>query len=166
MSNEGGETPVRWRAQFPYRQDADDRVARRQLLQFCVYTSGALFVGTGALAVLGQLHAPISNVVKPILPSAELAEGQAHYFRYPSEGDQAMLLRLPGGRLVAFSQKCTHLSCAVLYQPEKKRLFCPCHEGVFNPQTGDPVAGPPKRRLPQVLLREQEGMIVAVGMVP
>ncbi len=160
------EGPKRWRAQFPYHWDADDLVSRRQLLKFCVYTSGAICAGTCGLAVLGEVAPPISKVVMPIVQASELAEGEAFYFRYPDEDDEAMLLRLPGGQLVAFSQKCTHLSCSVFYQPERERLYCPCHEGVFNPQTGDPEAGPPRRRLPRVLLEEQDGMIVAVGMVP
>ena len=47
--------------------------------------------------------------------------------------------------LVAFSQQCTHLSCAVVPQPEQNRLFCPCHEGAFDLQSGRPIAGPPNR---------------------
>ena len=54
-----------------------------------------------------------------------------------------MLLHLPGGRFVAYSQKCTHLSCAVYYQPERERLYCPCHEGVFDPR---PASRWPGRR--------------------
>ena len=54
--------------------------------------------------------------------------------------------------LVAFSQQCTHLSCAVIPQPEHNRLFCPCHEGAFDLQSGRPIAGPPNRPLTRVLL--------------
>ena len=55
-----------------------------------------------------------------------------------------MLLHLPGGRFVAYSQKCTHLSCAVYFQPERERLYCPCHEGVFD--VADAASRPPGLR--------------------
>jgi len=74
-----------------------------------------------------------------------------------------VLLHLPGGQFAAYSQKCTHLSCAVFYQPEEERLYCPCHEGIFSPASGDPIAGPPRRRLPRILLRRDGDVISAVG---
>ncbi|MGH2352660.1 MAG: Rieske 2Fe-2S domain-containing protein, partial [Chloroflexota bacterium] len=98
--------------------------------------------------------------------AAEVPPGEALYFRYPAPDDQAMLLHLPEGQFVAYSQQCTHLSCAVYYQPERDRLYCPCHEGVFNPLTGDPIAGPPVRRLPQIRLRRDGDVLYAVGVQP
>lgn len=153
----------RWRSEFPYHWDADELVSRRELLHFAVYTSGALFVATAALALLGLTRAPGRAPVMPVTRASRLPEGEAFYFEYPNAGDQAMLLHLPGDRFVAYSQKCTHLSCAVYYQAQAARLYCPCHEGVFNPLTGDPVAGPPRRRLPRILLRRQGDLIYAVG---
>ena len=32
----------------------------------------------------------------------------------------------------AFSQVCTHLSCAVVHQPDDERAGCPCHKGSFS----------------------------------
>jgi arsenite oxidase small subunit len=96
----------------------------------------------------------------------QVPEGHALYFNYPDPDDQAMLLHLPGGQLIAYSQKCTHLSCAVYFQPEQDRLYCPCHEGVFDVRTGEPVAGPPQRRLPRITLRRDGDMIVAVEELP
>ncbi len=156
----------RWRAEFPYHWDADDLVSRRQLLRFAVYTSGALFSTTALLAVLGLVRSPEVVRVQPIARVQDVPEGQAFYFRYPEPDDEAMLIHLPGGRFVAYSQRCTHLSCSVYYQPARERLYCPCHEGVFNPLTGDPIAGPPPRRLPQVLLRQEGDMLYATGLVP
>jgi Rieske Fe-S protein len=156
----------RWRAEFPYHWDADDLVSRRRFLQFAVYTSGALFAGTALLAVLGLIQRPRQTEAQPVVRAADLPEGQAFYFTYPEPDDQAVLLRLPGDRFVAYSQRCTHLSCAVYYQPERNRLYCPCHEGVFDPQTGEPIAGPPQRRLPQIRLRRDGDMLVAEGVEP
>ena len=66
--------------------------------------------------------------------------------------------------MVAYSQKCTHLSCAVYYQADRERLFCPCHDGVFNPRTGEPIAGPPQRKLARIELRVVGDGVYALDM--
>jgi cytochrome b6-f complex iron-sulfur subunit len=43
----------------------------------------------------------------------------------------------------AFSAICTHLGCIVTYDPVRKLIICPCHDGQFNPVTGAVVGGPP-----------------------
>ncbi len=158
--------PGRWRSQFPYHWDADDLVSRRELLQFAVLTSGALFAGTTLLAILRQLSSLRRGTPQAIVQASQVAEGEVFYFNYPDPDDQAVLLHLPGGQYVAYSQKCTHLSCSVYYQPNQKRLYCPCHDGVFDVQTGQPVSGPPQRRLPRITLRRDGDTIVAVEEVP
>ena len=157
---------ARWRSAFPYHWDADDLVSRRELLRFAVLTSGTLFVGTAVLAVLGWLDTRRRGSPKPIVQASAVPEGSAYYFNYPEQDDQAMLLHLPGGRFVAYSQKCTHLSCAVYLQPEQQRLFCPCHDGAFDIETGEPTAGPPQRRLPRIALRREGDLLIAVEEAP
>lgn len=156
----------RWQAEFPYHWDADDLTSRRELLQFAVYTSGALFSVTALLALLGLLRRPPAPPARPVARVGEVAEGKAFYFRYPDPDDEAVLLRLSGDRFVAYSQKCTHLSCAVYYQADHQRLFCPCHDGIFNAATGDPEAGPPQRRLPRITLRQEGDTLYAIGVEP
>jgi nitrite reductase/ring-hydroxylating ferredoxin subunit len=162
----GDELRKRWRGEFPYHWDADDLVSRRELLQFAVYASGALFASTAVLAVLGAVRGPRRSQTQQVARVSDVPEGAAVYFTYPEADDQAMLLHLPGGRFVAYSQRCTHLSCAVYYQPDLERLYCPCHEGVFSPQTGDPVAGPPQRRLERITLRQDGDMLYALDIRP
>jgi arsenite oxidase small subunit len=156
----------RWRAEFPYHWDADDLTSRRELLQFAVYTSGALFSVTALLALLGLVRKPRTLPAQPIARVDAVAAGEALYFNYPDPDDEAVLLRLDGDRFVAYSQKCTHLSCAVYYQADQQRLYCPCHDGVFDPSTGEPVAGPPERRLPRIALRREGEMLYATGVEP
>lgn len=156
----------RWRAEFPYHWDADELVGRRELLHLAVLASGALFAGTAVLAVLGRVKDRRRGQPRAIARTSEVREGEAVYFNYPGDDDQGVLLRLPGGQLVAYSQKCTHLSCAVSYQPERERLLCPCHNGVFDPRTGEPTAGPPLRRLPRIALRQDGDMLIAVEETP
>ncbi len=156
----------RWRGEFPYHWDADDVVARRELLGLAVLASGALFAGTAVLAAMGRLRERRRGSARPVARLADVPEGRAYYFNYPGEDDQAVLLHLPGGRFVAYSQKCTHLSCAVYFQEEHNRLFCPCHDGVFNPQTGEAVAGPPQRPLPRIALRREGDTLIALEETP
>jgi Rieske Fe-S protein len=155
-----------WREQFPYHWDADEAVNRREFVRIAVLTSGALFAGTVGLAFLGKFDDRKRGERKEIAKVSDVKPGSALYFNYPGDGDQAMLLRLPDGEWVAYSQKCTHLSCAVYYQPEKTRLFCPCHDGVFDPATGGPTAGPPQRRLPRIVLEIDDNVIYAMEMEP
>lgn len=156
----------RWRQEFPYHWDTDEIVNRRELVRFAVLTSGALFLGTVALGILARVTDRVSGSRRAIARAADVPVGAAHYFRYPGASDQAVLLHLPDGSYAAYSQKCTHLSCAVFYQAERGRLYCPCHEGVFDAATGQPTAGPPQRRLPQIILEEEGGMLFAREMRP
>lgn len=68
----------------------------------------------------------------------------------------------PEGYL-AYSKICTHAGCPVgLYepptesffgQPQTNKLFCPCHQSVFDvPRSAEPIAGPAVRPLPQLPL--------------
>lgn len=73
-------------------------------------------------------------------------------FTYPGDRDPALLLRLDDDVYVAYSVICTHLACEVLWERDTAALFCPCHNGVFDPVDGAPVAGPPERPLPGIRL--------------
>ena len=55
---------------------------------------------------------------------------------------------------VAYSKICTHAGCPVgLYDQASGRLFCPCHQSVFEAKDGaKPTAGPASRPLPQLPL--------------
>jgi len=163
MSDDAKDRKPGWVEAFPYHWDSDDLVARRELLHFAVYASGALFAGAAAMALIGRAEHASKVAPLRIARVDALPIGQAHYFRFPGPEDEAMLLHLPGDLFVAFSQRCTHLSCSVVYQPERSRLFCPCHEGVFEPRTGEPIAGPPRRPLKPIAIRREGAWMVAVG---
>lgn len=160
------ERQERWRSEFPYGWDADDLVSRRRLLQWAVWASGALFAATGAIALLSQVRERRRGDEQEIIQADQLEPGEVHYFDYPGEDDFAILLRLDNGEFVAYSGICTHLACAVYWDPDRGELICPCHEGIFDPHTGDVIAGPPSRPLPRIILREENGTLYAVEEVP
>ena len=85
-------------------------------------------------------------------------------FTYPDPHDDCLLLRTAPDRWLAFSQKCTHLGCAVIPQIASGKFHCPCHEGWFDLNTGAVLAGPPRRPLPRVRLEIRDGYLYATGM--
>ncbi len=60
-----------------------------------------------------------------------------------------IVINTPQG-ITAFSAICTHLGCIVDWDAERQLILCPCHDGLFNPQTGAVIAGPPPAPLPPV----------------
>ncbi len=151
--------------EFPYDWEHDAAMSRRELLRLVLVTSGALFAGTLALAAFGRRDDRRRGSPMPIPGGRELPPGEALYFNYPEKGDQAVLLNLPGQGFVAYSQKCTHLSCSVYYG-DQGDLVCPCHDGKFDARTGDPIAGPPQRALPRIELEERDGQLFAIEQRP
>jgi nitrite reductase/ring-hydroxylating ferredoxin subunit len=101
---------------------------------------------------------------KRIVLDQELAFGQVVEFRYPTDEQPCLLMRLQDGRLVAYGQQCSHLSCAVIPDLEAGHLRCPCHNGYFEIQDGRPIAGPPRRPLIRIRIEVREGIIFATGV--
>jgi Rieske Fe-S protein len=155
-----------WRAEFPYPWSEDEVVTRRDTLRFLLAGSGALFLATGVLAIVGNLPSGAQVKAVPVARVGELAENAWKVFDFPDQYAQGILIHLPGKGLVAYSDVCTHLSCAVTYQGASKQLYCPCHEGFFDAATGEVLAGPPTRPLPLIELAVQDGIIYAVKVVP
>lgn len=154
-----------WREEFPYHWRGDDLVTRRDTLRFLVAGSGALFIATSALAITGSVRSSVDEHIVPIARVGEIGVNQSHVFTYPDQYAQGIVVNLPGKGLVAYSDVCTHLSCAVLYQADKQRFYCPCHDGVFDAYTGEVLAGPPPRPLPIIELDTAHGVVYAVREV-
>lgn len=144
------------------RVQADALVTRRDYLRILVTVSGGLLAGAAAVAS-GVFRRHGAGRAPPAKVADALGPGKAVAFRYPGQDDRAVAIRLPGGELVAYSAVCTHLACSVLWRAETRRLECPCHDGAFDPATGEVLAGPPPRPLPKVRLREDGRGIWAVG---
>ena len=144
---------------------ADERyVNRRQFAKFLVLTSLGMFVGNLWILVKSWFVRQPQHPVLPVARVGEVPVGGVKLFTYPEPEDPCILVRLSETEYAAYSQKCTHLSCAVYYAREEGRLACPCHEGYFSVRDGRPVQGPPQRPLPRVVLEQRGGELVAVAL--
>jgi nitrite reductase/ring-hydroxylating ferredoxin subunit len=154
-----------WRQDFPIDWPQDQYVERREFVKFMVLTSFGLTVGQFWIAAENWWRARRGlRQVQRIASLDELAVGSSLVFRYPGEHDPCVLTRLADRELVAYSQKCTHLSCAVIPDPERGALRCPCHDGLFDLRSGKPTAGPPRRPLPRILLEVRGRDVFATGV--
>jgi Rieske Fe-S protein len=159
------EDQPQWRKDFAIDWPRDQYVARRDFAKFLVLTSGAFAVGQGWIAVQSLVRSRRAPPPRRRIASvAAMTPGTALMFDYPAEHDSCLLIRTREGALVAYSQKCTHLSCAVVPKIDEGILHCPCHEGYFDLATGRNIAGPPPRPLPIIELEIDGDDIYAVGV--
>jgi len=154
-----------WQQDFPISREDELNNSRRQFLKFLGLTSLAFFTGTLGVALKAVYEKDRTGPLpeKRVASVSDVPEGSSFSFQYPQDGYGALLVHLPGGEFVAYERRCTHLLCPVLYEHDRDRLFCPCHEGVFDPATGRNLAGPPPRPLNKIQLEVRGNDIYAVG---
>jgi len=61
-------------------------------------------------------------------------------------GKDLLLVRDAEGSAHAFEAKCPHEFCDLKYDPDDKKIDCPCHQAVFD-LSGKVLEGPPPRPL-------------------
>jgi Rieske Fe-S protein len=162
---DGSSTKPVWAEEFSVYGAEDAYVQRRQFTKFLVLTSFGMVAGNGWIwlkALTAEERATWPQVA--VARASEVQPGTVRFFSYPEETDPCILVRRTNGEFVAFSQKCTHLSCAVYYAADRDRLECPCHEGYFSASNGRVLQGPPPRPLPQIVLEQRGDELFAVGL--
>jgi Rieske Fe-S protein len=151
-----------WREEFSIFTADERYVSRRQMTKFLTLTSLSMFVGN-----IWLLAKSVFSKGEPAYPAmtvartGEIPVGGVKLFQYAD--DNCILVHIDENSYAAYSQKCTHLSCAVYYAREHNRLECPCHEGYFSVHDGSVLAGPPTRPLPRVMLEQRGSDLVAIG---
>jgi Rieske Fe-S protein len=154
-----------WREQFPVNWADDEYRSRRDFTILLGLTSLAFVAGQLWIIARNLTRRAKEKSVPLGIANADDVPVQGFkLFHYPSQNDPCVLVRLTQNDWVAYEQKCTHLSCPVIPQPQQRRFFCPCHEGVFDIATGDPISGPPRRPLVRVSVTERAGQIYATGV--
>ncbi len=114
------------------------------------------FVGIWGGGVLASILYPVLRfLTPPEVPEAtslSVSAGKASSLvansarLVPFGAEPAIVVRLPGGELRAFTAVCTHLSCTVQYRDDLQQIWCACHNGRYD-LSGRNVAGPPPRPL-------------------
>jgi Rieske Fe-S protein len=153
-----------WRDEFSVYAEDERYVTRRQFAKFLTLTS--LGMAAGSVWILAKswfYRAPVYPQ-QAVGVVGEIPVDGVKLFTYPTPKDPCILVRTASDTYVAYSQSCTHLSCAVYFSAESRRLECPCHEGSFSVADGSVIAGPPPRPLPRVVLERRGTTLVAIGM--
>jgi Rieske Fe-S protein len=126
-------------------------------------------LGTGAFATMGAILYPVFKFMVPpqLIEAAqnsvvaakvsEVAANTGKIFKFGSK--PGIIVKTASGELKAFSAVCTHLECIVQYSPEKKQIWCACHNGQYD-LTGKNVGGPPPRPLEEYTAKIQGDDIV------
>jgi nitrite reductase/ring-hydroxylating ferredoxin subunit len=156
-----------WRNDFPIDWPQDNYIERRDFVKFMVLVSLSLTIGQFWIAAQNWWRKrrgapPIARIAT----AGQLPVGGAMVFSYPGPTDACLLVRPTADSYVAYSQKCTHLSCAVRPRVSEGLIACPCHDGFFDLRSGRPVAGPPRRPLARILLDVRGNQIYATGVEP
>lgn len=159
------EAQPRWRRDFPVDWGAADFVARREFVKFVVLTSAAFAAGQTWLALKGLLGRGGPQLEPAAVATLdELEVGGAKTFTYPQGSTPRLLVRTGPQTFVAYDQQCTHLQCPIVPAVKDGKLHCPCHNGWFDLNSGEPLAGPPRRRLPRVQVEVRADTVFATGV--
>jgi Rieske Fe-S protein len=153
-----------WKEEFSVYAADERYVTRRQLTKFLVLTSFGMFVGNIWILIRSLFYKTPSYPQQAVARLGEIPVGGVKLFNYPTKEDQCIMVRTGENEYVSYSQKCTHLSCAVYYSQAGKRLECPCHQGYFSIKDGAVLQGPPSRPLPRIVLETHGEQVVAVDV--
>lgn len=125
----------------------------------------ALFFASGSVAVILKYLWPeagnkSASAEVRIASVDEVPTGTAKMFSF--NGKAAILLHMPAG-FRAFGAVCTHLGCVANWKSDESIIFCPCHLGKFDPNTGAVISGPPPSPLPVIDIIVKEGAVYALN---
>lgn len=150
---------------FPIDWEEDHYVSRREFFKFLTLASGGLAIGSTALAGWSRVrHGTLKFDEALIASTKDLAVGGFLQFSYPRPLDLCVLIHIEPGKFVAYSRRCTHLSCPVEVQTDQNRIYCPCHNGAFALEDGRVLQGPPPRPLTQISVEIRGDQIYAIGV--
>jgi len=126
----------------PGADPEEERFPRRSLLKLLGGAAGVVaatqLTGLSGCGPKTPEPPPVAEVPLASLPEGERVRAMM--------GETPIEVVRTGDEVSAHSLWCTHQGCEVKWNGEKKKYFCPCHEGIYNAK-GIPISGPPPRRL-------------------
>ena len=148
----------------------EDSSERRGFLSTVTSTimAGGLAAGYGLFAAhAGRFLYPSAGGKKAwqfVATLDQLRLGESLPFQTPS-GAKIVVARQGEGdtadQFIALSSVCPHLGCAVHWESQHDRFFCPCHNGAFD-ASGKATEGPPataRQELKRFPLRVENGLL-------
>jgi len=166
MSSDSDPKQSLWTEEFSVQASEDKYVLRRQFAKFLVLTSFGMLAGNAWIWSKSLFRGRSAQLPeRTVAAASEVPVGGVKLFNYPGPNDNCILVRVSANQYVAYSQKCTHLSCAVYYSRDHNRLECPCHEGYFSIDDGRVLQGPPPRPLPRIQLERRGDQLIATGIL-
>ncbi len=161
MAHEDPGKEPSWKADFPIESKRATHVSRREFAKFLGLLSGAFAVSNGFIVLRAMAFPPEKLEGEQFVANVEdVPVGEMFQFEVGEEKIiPYILIHLEEDQWRAFAQKCTHLTCAVRYSKEEKKIECPCHNGWFSADTGAVLQGPPPRPLPQLEVVVRDGKV-------
>ena len=116
------------------------------------------FLGTSTGALLVSVTYPVFRFLSPPeIPEAATDQVEAGLTNDPVLMDKGfkiirfghepvILVRISETEYRAFAATCTHLDCIVEYRSGEQKLWCNCHDGIYD-TNGINVGGPPPKPL-------------------
>lgn len=166
MTSSDKEKIPNWKSDFPIQQSEATHISRREFAKFLCMLSGGMALGNGAI-VIKSFAFPAQPLAGEhfVCHRQEVRVGEMKQFVIKGKLEVPyILIHLAENEWRAFEQKCTHLSCAVLYRADLHKIECPCHHGFFDPNTGVVLQGPPPRPLPrlEVVIKDDQIFVKAL----
>ena len=161
--------PTLWRKHFPIETEKDTAHSRRGFITGLAAAGGAIACCQTLSKANDSSNEDAAEWIEHPTVTLEkkfneIGNGEAILFHFPDHRSPCLFVRISDIEYVAFSQKCTHLACPVIPEVEQNKFHCPCHHGVFDLRTGEPLAGPPRSPLPPVRIElHDDGTIMATG---
>ncbi|MBK9121574.1 MAG: Rieske 2Fe-2S domain-containing protein [Chloroflexi bacterium] len=135
-----------------------ENVTRRDFLKIAWGAAGALaLVETGGV-VLSFFSPRVAEGEFGGMIEAGLVDSFAPASVTPFTQGRFYLVRMPDGGFVALYRKCTHLGCAVPWNPSENRFVCPCHASAFE-MDGQVINAPAPRPLDRFAVIIEGGMV-------
>ena len=156
----------------------ENRSERRGFLIAAISALAAAPMPTGLFSALRAILAPAGGTEPSRralcklseVPEAGILERTISYHQRRGPAVETisrhLFLTRDQGQVIALSNRCTHLGCAVNYDQDASEapLICPCHGGKFSP-LGAVVHGPPVKPLERLQLElpeDPEGTVYLV----
>jgi len=125
------------------------RITRRSLADYLLATGLAALAGTVLYPLFRYLIPPkTKEVAAGSIVAAKVGELQPNTGKIFLFGSKpAILIHTSQETYKAFTAVCTHLACTVQYRGDFGHIWCACHDGHYDPLSGQVLAGPPPRPL-------------------